>query len=73
MPQLNYYTIPHAFGATDKQYLFINVDTEKDLVNAMQKANDIPDKLIVIQANMGVMDAPEQLIKTGQLFEAQNH
>ncbi len=73
VPQLNYYTIPHAFGATDKQYLFINVDTEKDLVNAMQKANDIPDKLIVIQANMGVMDAPEQLIKTGQLFEAQNH
>lgn len=73
VPQLNYDTIPHAFGATDKQYLFINVDTEKDLVNAMQKANDIPDKLIVIQANMGVMDAPEQLIKTGQLFEAQNH
>ncbi|MGX4763989.1 alpha-keto acid decarboxylase family protein [Holzapfeliella sp. JNUCC 72] len=73
VPKLDYSTISKAFGAKDDQYLFINVDTEKDLVNAMQTANENPDKMIVVQANMGIMDAPEQLMKTGKLFEAQNH
>ncbi|WP_353485859.1 alpha-keto acid decarboxylase family protein [Apilactobacillus xinyiensis] len=72
VPKLRYDLIPQAFGANDNEYDFINVNTEKELINAMDKANQEIDKLVVVQVNMGMKDAPEQLMKTAKLFEQQN-
>ncbi|UQS84576.1 thiamine pyrophosphate-dependent enzyme [Apilactobacillus apisilvae] len=72
VPQLDYELIPKAFGAKDSDYDFINVSTENQLFEAMNKANHEEDKLVVIQVNMGMKDTPEQLTKTAKAFAEQN-
>lgn len=39
----------------------------------MELARKTKDKMIVVQVIMGAKDAPETLVKMGQLFEKQNH
>lgn len=73
VPKYRYDLIAPAFGASDDQYDFIEVSTEEELIAAMKKADQETDKMVIVQANMGMKDAPAQLIETGIRFEAQNH
>ncbi|CAK1249720.1 alpha-keto acid decarboxylase family protein [Fructobacillus tropaeoli] len=73
VPKYRYDLIAPAFGASDDQYDFIKVSTEEELIAAMKKADQETDKMVIVQANMGMKDAPAQLIETGIRFEAQNH
>lgn len=73
VPKYRYDLVAPTFGASDNQYDFIEVSTEEELIAAMKKADKETDKMVIIQANMGMKDAPTQLIKTGIRFEAQNH
>ncbi|MHA8137697.1 alpha-keto acid decarboxylase family protein [Lactobacillaceae bacterium Scapto_B20] len=73
VPKLKYDLIPTAFGGDESNYQFINVNTEQELLDAMTEARDNKDKLVVVQSNMAIDDAPAQLIETGKRFEAQNH
>lgn len=73
VPKLEYKLIPAAFGATEDQYLFQKVTTEEELAATMELARKTKDKMIVVQVIMGAKDAPETLVKMGQLFEKQNH
>ncbi|CAK1241591.1 TPP-dependent 2-oxoacid decarboxylase [Fructobacillus evanidus] len=73
VPKYRYDLIAPAFGASADQYDFIEVSTEEELIAAMKKADQETDKMVIVQANMGMKDAPAQLIETGIRFEAQNH
>ncbi|GAP03236.1 pyruvate decarboxylase, alpha-keto-acid decarboxylase [Fructobacillus pseudoficulneus] len=73
VPKYRYNKIAEAFGGQADQYDFIEVSTEQELMDAMQKADQESDKMVIIQANMAMKDAPAQLIETGIRFEAQNH
>ncbi|CAK1246963.1 alpha-keto acid decarboxylase family protein [Fructobacillus cardui] len=73
VPKYRYDLIAPAFSASDDQYDFIEVSTEAELIAAMKKADQETDKMVIVQANMGMKDAPAQLIETGIRFEAQNH
>ncbi|GAO99459.1 alpha-keto acid decarboxylase family protein [Fructobacillus ficulneus] len=73
VPQYRYDLIPAAFGADEDQYTFTAVSTEAELMAAMAQADQTPDKMVIIQANMGMKDAPAQLLETALRFEAQNH
>ncbi|CAK1240068.1 TPP-dependent 2-oxoacid decarboxylase [Fructobacillus cardui] len=73
VPKYRYDLIAPAFGANDDQYDFIEVSIEEELIAAMKKADQETDKMVIVQANMGMKDAPAQLIETGIRFKAQNH
>ncbi|TPR40031.1 alpha-keto acid decarboxylase family protein [Apilactobacillus micheneri] len=72
VPKLNYGLMPKAFGAKDDEYDFIEASTENELIDAMSKAKEEKDKLVLIQVNMGMKDVPEQLAKTAKAFADQN-
>lgn len=72
VPALNYGLMPKAFGANDDQFDFIEVSTEKELIDAISKAKEENDKFVLIQVNMGMKDVPEQLAKTAIAFANQN-
>lgn len=72
VPKLNYGLMPKAFGAKEDEYTFIEVSTEKELLDAMDIANKEKDKFVLIQVNMGMKDVPSQLAKTAIAFANQN-
>ncbi|CAI2610794.1 alpha-keto acid decarboxylase family protein [Apilactobacillus apinorum] len=72
VPGLNYGAMPNAFGASDDQYDFIEASTEKELIDAIEKAKVETDKFVLIQVNMDMQDVPEQLAKTAIVFANQN-
>ncbi|MBV0914782.1 alpha-keto acid decarboxylase family protein [Apilactobacillus sp. HBW1] len=72
VPKLNYGLMPQAFGAKEDEYDFIEVSTEKELLDAMATAKEETDKFVLIQVNMAVKDVPTQLAKTATAFANQN-
>lgn len=72
VPNLNYKLMPKAFGAKEDEYDFIEASTENELFDAIFKAKEEKDKLVLIQVNMGMKDVPEQLAKTAKAFADQN-
>ncbi|TPR13332.1 alpha-keto acid decarboxylase family protein [Apilactobacillus timberlakei] len=72
VPNLNYKLMPKAFGAKEDEYDFIEASTENELFDAIFKAKEEKDKLVLIQVNMEMKDVPEQLAKTAKAFADQN-
>lgn len=70
--KIDYTKIPSAFGAKDEQVETFDVFTEKDLVDALDKAQSETDKFVLIQVHMAFNDAPASLSEMGKMIEKKN-
>ncbi|KPN83074.1 Pyruvate decarboxylase, alpha-keto-acid decarboxylase [Apilactobacillus kunkeei] len=71
--KLDYTLMPQAFGAKEEQFMTFDVNTESELVDALNKAQSTEDKFVLIQVHMDQEDAPSSLTKMGEMIQNKNN